>query len=510
MNKNLKVIFVVICLVLIAWGFSQKGDIDSVKEISNKNQKIFLIGGLSLDEEYNKIPAVEKTDNETFAGIGVRFDKILANTRGGPFIIEEIFDGSPASKVNIKSGDHLIAINEQTLSNLTILEVVALLRGEIGTTVNILLLRNPSLLNEEEIQVEITRAQITAPTIISEAQSEVQNEYSFNTSKNLKNDVWSSVDMEHWKLISPNDLNKWVPDFFPNNLGMANTKVVTMGSKIFVFGKKLDLVELFNGEKSMGLWSSSDGANWSVVSKIVPWEKDNADNTINIGFSPFSLGNSLFVHVSKFTWEDQEREEYENSIWISSDGINWTKNLAPTLDNYIADLGQPVLFKNSLWMFKINKNSGKLVLLNSSDGIYWNKVAESSLTEVFSYFAPDYIIPFKDHLYVFGLDNINDNGEPRFFRSTDGRIWDEISNELPKASTESYQNLILAGYSLPQKMIVFNEKLWYINLFVSENSIEAKNDLDFKIWSTNNGIDWSPEPSSDLLSNRLWSLFVSN
>jgi len=75
------------------------------------------------------------------AGIGVVFSP--AN-RTPPFIVSRVLHSAPASAAGIKPGDVLLSVDGEDLSTHSLSNVVDLLRGEPGTTINLLIRRGDS------------------------------------------------------------------------------------------------------------------------------------------------------------------------------------------------------------------------------------------------------------------------------------------------------------------------------------------------------------------------------
>lgn len=75
-----------------------------------------------------------------FPGIGVSI--VSKETEADSLLIVEALPGGPARQAGIQSGDTLIKVDGQRLRGLTSDEVVTRLKGPVGTTVNITILRN--------------------------------------------------------------------------------------------------------------------------------------------------------------------------------------------------------------------------------------------------------------------------------------------------------------------------------------------------------------------------------
>lgn len=96
--------------------------------------------------------------NGTFNGIGAELAK-----RNDKLVVIAPVDGSPAKAAGIRAGDVIAKINDEDASKLSIDAAVNKIRGDAGTKVKLGLVRN-----EKPIVVEVTRAEITVPSVKSE------------------------------------------------------------------------------------------------------------------------------------------------------------------------------------------------------------------------------------------------------------------------------------------------------------------------------------------------------
>ncbi len=92
-----------------------------------------------------------------FGGTGV----VIGDLKG-KIIIQSVFQGQPADKAGIKTGDHLLAINNTTLTSLSLDDVFPLLRGEPGSTVK-LKIERPGI--SVPFEISIKREVIVLPSL---------------------------------------------------------------------------------------------------------------------------------------------------------------------------------------------------------------------------------------------------------------------------------------------------------------------------------------------------------
>ncbi len=108
----------------------------------------------SLDPYTNFIPESQVEDYKfittgQYGGIGS-----LIHQQGEYVVISEPYEGSPAQKSGIKAGDKILEINGQKAKGKTYDEVSTILKGQAGTTVSLVLLRDGE---EKPIEKTITR-----------------------------------------------------------------------------------------------------------------------------------------------------------------------------------------------------------------------------------------------------------------------------------------------------------------------------------------------------------------
>lgn len=106
----------------------------------------------------------EEDISGNFGGVGMEID-----VRDNVLTVVAPLKDSPAEKAGIKTGDKIIAIDGKDISGQTIDESVGMIRGEIGTTVKLTIIREGT----DSFNVEIRRDIIKIPTIETELRSGV-------------------------------------------------------------------------------------------------------------------------------------------------------------------------------------------------------------------------------------------------------------------------------------------------------------------------------------------------
>ncbi len=106
-------------------------------------------------------PQALKQENESLAGHLQGIGAELSTQNGQPTIVAPI-PGSPAQKAGIRPGDTIVRVNGQTVTGLTLDQIVNLVKGPAGTSVTLTVLHKgqTTLTN-----ITVVRAQITVPSV---------------------------------------------------------------------------------------------------------------------------------------------------------------------------------------------------------------------------------------------------------------------------------------------------------------------------------------------------------
>ena len=126
-------------------------------------------------------------------------------------------------------------------------------------------------------------------------------DYYFGTEKNLKNDVWSSSDAEHWKLETADA--GWAPRGYH--------QAVVLGDKIYVMGggNYQPKYVVYND-----VWSSSDGVHWQQETANAPWPG-------RIWFSSVVYRDRMWVLGG---WTNNPSKNWDD-VWYSKNGKDWSQ-----------------------------------------------------------------------------------------------------------------------------------------------------------------------------------------
>ena len=203
-------------------------------------------------------------------------------------------DGSPAEREGVKAGDYIVKINETQVQGKTLLEAVELMRGPVGSSLEITVRRKgvkKALVFE--IEREIIEVKSVKSKIIDENVGYIRlTSFNENSSKQIKDKI---------KNFKRNKINKYVldlrnnpggllsqavkiSDFFLNNGEIVSTKSRKSSENRKYFAKKGDII---NGETLIVLINyGSDSA-----SEIVAGALKEHKRAIVIGENSYGKGS---------------------------------------------------------------------------------------------------------------------------------------------------------------------------------------------------------------------------
>jgi len=138
--------------------YVNQGDIDSRKETYGAIKG--MLGTLGDDGHTRFLTPQEREQNEqslsgTYVGIGVQLEK-----EKGEVVVAAPIQDSPAEKAGIGTDDVLVAVNGKSVRGDDISEIVDKVKGPVGTSVELTVLREG-----EKRDYDLRRAEITSPVV---------------------------------------------------------------------------------------------------------------------------------------------------------------------------------------------------------------------------------------------------------------------------------------------------------------------------------------------------------
>ncbi|MEO0202878.1 MAG: S41 family peptidase [candidate division WOR-3 bacterium] len=105
----------------------------------------------------NDLEKLKATTTGTYGGVGMEVRK-----QGNNVVIVSTFEGTPAYRVGLKPGDIIVKVNDTTVSNMDLEDVVNMIKGDPGTKVKLTILR-PGF--TELMNFELIREIINVPVV---------------------------------------------------------------------------------------------------------------------------------------------------------------------------------------------------------------------------------------------------------------------------------------------------------------------------------------------------------
>lgn len=117
----------------------------------------------SLDDPYTRFLTPKEVEEQNMqisaelTGIGV-----VISSASGKITIEDVLENSPALKNDLRKGDVIIKINNNSVSGFDISKIAQMIRGPIGTEVTLDILREGATLRKKIIRDKITIKAVTS------------------------------------------------------------------------------------------------------------------------------------------------------------------------------------------------------------------------------------------------------------------------------------------------------------------------------------------------------------
>lgn len=137
------------------------GDLDAQALITGASKGLTAAAG---DEYtvYMDSKEAEEFNKDLTGNIGGGIGAEIGNRNSRPTVVRTLPD-TPAQKAGLQPGDVVLAVNEEATEGWSVSDTVSKIRGEIGTTVKVMVLRG-----SEPKEFTITRASITSPSVESQ------------------------------------------------------------------------------------------------------------------------------------------------------------------------------------------------------------------------------------------------------------------------------------------------------------------------------------------------------
>ena len=227
------------------------------------------------------------------------------------------------------------------------------------------------------------------------------------------NEVWTSTDGATWTLV--NDIAGWEPRH-------------TAGYGVF-----LDKMWVVGGDPIQGhfqpdIWSTEDGGFWTQELAVAPWGYRVLHHTVVYDDQLWVMGGQT---LPQYAPEIPDSEFY-NDVWVSSDGVNWTEVTAAADWEPRGMIGGSAVHDGRMWLLGGGTYDTPAFptrnyyndVWSSTDGANWDRHVEYAPWGARQYHD---VAVFDDKLWVMegydGSSNLND-----VWYSPDGVNWYEVTN----------------------------------------------------------------------------------
>ena len=223
-------------------------------------------------------------------------------------------------------------------------------------------------------------------------------------------EVWSSTDGAAWTLENPQA--PWE--------GRHTAGYVVHDDRMWIVGGDCN-----QGHYQNDVWSSTDGIHWDLANDHVPWAPRVLHYTLAFDGRIWVMGGQT---IPNFADAD---EVFHNDVWSSDDGVNWTQvtENAPWVPRGM--IGGAALHDNRMWILGGGTYDTPATPMrnfyndvwSSDDGINWKQHTAHAPWTPRQYHE---VAAFDDHLWVLEGYAAESGNRRDVWYSPDGVNWTEL------------------------------------------------------------------------------------
>jgi len=238
--------------------------------------------------------------------------------------------------------------------------------------------------------------------------------------------------------------------------------LISFNNKLWLLGGHLPGVGFSFDDVTNKVWSSTDGANWTVsvpASAAERWSKRERISAVVFNNKLWVVGGNAYP---AFGNTNSPGTAY-NDVWSSADGTTWTQATASA--PFIARTNPAVfVYKDKLWLAG-GMDNGKNYLndvWNSSDGVTWTQV---TATTPFPARFGHKVVSHNDQLLLIGGENASGVLNDLWVSENNGVTWTKVEAGDSRALPANFPTRTLFN------MFVQDNNIWIIGgLGAKENS----------------------------------------
>ena len=223
-------------------------------------------------------------------------------------------------------------------------------------------------------------------------------------------EVWSSTDGATWTLENPQA--PWE--------GRHTAGYVVHDDRMWIVGGDCN-----QGHYQNDVWSSADGIHWDLANDHVPWAPRVLHYTLAFDGRIWVMGGQT---IPNFADAD---EVFHNDVWSSDDGVNWTQvtEHAPWVPRGM--IGGAAVHDNRMWILGGGTYDTPATPMrnfyndvwSSDDGINWKQHTAHAPWTPRQYHE---VAAFDDHLWVLEGYAAESGNRRDVWYSPDGVNWTEL------------------------------------------------------------------------------------
>ena len=223
-------------------------------------------------------------------------------------------------------------------------------------------------------------------------------------------EVWSSTDGAAWTLENPQA--PWE--------GRHTAGYVVHNDRMWIVGGDCN-----QGHYQNDVWSSADGIHWELANDRVPWAPRVLHYTLAFDGRIWVMGGQT---IPNFADAD---EVFHNDVWNSDDGVNWTRvaEHAPWVPRGM--IGGAAVHDNRMWILGGGTYDTPATPMrnfyndvwSSDDGINWKQHTAHAPWTPRQYHE---VAAFDDHLWVLEGYAAESGNRRDVWYSPDGVDWSEL------------------------------------------------------------------------------------